>query len=136
MTPRIETLSEKKLVGKRLTMSLANNKTPELWKSFMPRRKEIANNVTSDLIHVQLYKPSYFTNFHPTNEVEKWATVEVSDLDNIPDGMESFILSAGLYAVFDSKKDLAPIPGSFSTFTGRGYPIQNIHWMTGHILKC
>jgi AraC family transcriptional regulator len=35
MTPRIEKLDDKKLIGKRQTMSLANNKTGELWKSFM-----------------------------------------------------------------------------------------------------
>lgn len=103
INPRIEKLSEKKLVGKRLTLSLANNKTHELWRSFMPRRKEITNNLTTDLIHVQLYKPSHFTNFHPTNEVEKWATVEVADFDSVPADMETFILPGGLYAVFDYK---------------------------------
>ena len=34
MTPRIETLSEKKLIGRQLRMSLADNKTGEPWKSF------------------------------------------------------------------------------------------------------
>jgi hypothetical protein len=44
--PRTETLKEKKLIGKRLKMSLAYNKTGELWESFIPRRKEITNSIT------------------------------------------------------------------------------------------
>jgi len=59
MQPRIETLKEKKLIGKRLTMSIANNKTGELWKSFIPRRCEITNNLNSDLISMQVYKPNH-----------------------------------------------------------------------------
>lgn len=100
---RIETLSEKKLAGIRQTMSLANNKTAELWKNFMPRRREITNSLTNDLISMQVYTPTYFADFTVTNEFEKWATVEVLDLDNVPNGMEGFTLKGGLYAVFDYK---------------------------------
>ena len=103
MTPRIETLSEKKLIGKQLRMSLADNRTGELWKSFMPRLKEVANKLTTDMISMQVYKPWHFTDFKPTNVFEKWATVEVADFDSIPIGMETFILPGGLYAVFDHK---------------------------------
>ena len=42
----------------------------------------------------------YFNDFNPDTEFEKWAAVEVTDLNSIPAGMESFILKAGLYAVF------------------------------------
>jgi AraC family transcriptional regulator len=100
MTPRIEKLSEKKLIGQSLKMSLASNKTALLWQAFMPRRKEISNTVTDDLYAVQVYDPSYFTNFIAQNEFTKWATLEVSNFDNVPSGMEPFILPDGLYAVF------------------------------------
>lgn len=100
MTPRIEILSEKKLIGKRLQMSLANNKTKELWQSFMPRRKEIQNNIGTDLYSMQVYDPFYFNTFDPNNLFEKWATIEVTNFDTIPDEMETFTLSSGLYAVF------------------------------------
>ncbi|HET8810651.1 MAG TPA: GyrI-like domain-containing protein [Flavobacteriaceae bacterium] len=103
MTPRIETITGKKLIGNHLTMSLANNKTADLWKNFMPRRKEITNNLNEDLISIQVYQPDYFKNFKPANEFEKWAAVEVSDFENLPKGMETFILPSGLYAVFDYK---------------------------------
>jgi AraC family transcriptional regulator len=103
MTPRIETLKEKKLAGTRLKMSLADNKTGELWKGFMARRKEIINNLTNDLISMQVYNPTYFADFKPMNEFEKWATVEVTDFDCVPEDMETFTLTGGLYAVFDYK---------------------------------
>ena len=103
MTPRIETSNEKKLAGNRLKMSLAVNRTGELWKSFMFRRKEITNNLNHDLISMSVYTLGYFSDFKPTNEFEKWAAVEVSDFDSTPNGMETFILPVGLYAVFDYK---------------------------------
>jgi AraC family transcriptional regulator len=103
MTPRIEKLDDKKLIGKRQTMSLANNKTGELWKSFMPRRRDILNKLTNDMISMQVYKPTHFANFKPTNEFEKWASVEVANFDNVPNDMETFNLTGGLYAVFDYK---------------------------------
>lgn len=103
MTPRIEKISEKKLIGKRMTMSFAENKTGELWKSFMPRRRDINTNLTNDLISLQVYKPTHFIDFKLTNEFEKWAVVEVSNFDNLPSDLESFTLIGGLYAVFEYK---------------------------------
>ncbi|WP_111669797.1 GyrI-like domain-containing protein [Algoriphagus litoralis] len=103
MIPRIETLSEKRLVGTRLTMSLADYKIGELWRSFLPRRKEITHYLTTDLISVIVCNPSHFVDFKPTNEFERWAAVEVAAFDNVPPHMETFILAGGLYAVFEYK---------------------------------
>jgi AraC family transcriptional regulator len=103
MQPRIENLKEKKLIGKRLILSLADNKTGELWKSFMTRRKEITNNSTNDLISMQIFKPTHFVDFNLSNEFEKWAATEVLNFDNVPSDMETFTLTGGLYAVFDYK---------------------------------
>ena len=103
MTPRIEKLNEKKLIGKRLIMSLANNKTGELWRSFIPRRSEIINNLTNDMISMQVYNSTHFTDFKLTNQFEKWATVEVTNFDTVPNDLETFTLTGGLYAVFAYK---------------------------------
>jgi AraC family transcriptional regulator len=100
MSPIIELINEKKLVGKRMTMSYADYKVGELWANFMPRRKEITNKLTNDLISLVLYSSTHFVDFKATNEFERWATVEVASFDNVPDVMETFILSSGLYAVF------------------------------------
>ena len=101
MKPRIETISPKKLIGKRLTMSLANNKTSELWQSFMPKKNDIANKLNNEVISMQVYSATHFSDFKPTNEFEKWATVEVANFENLLSEMEVFTLSGGLYAVFD-----------------------------------
>jgi len=103
MNPRIETSNEKKLVGNRLTMSFADYKIGELWRSFMSRKKEIINNLNNDLISMAVYKPKYFSDFKPASEFEKWATIEVVDFNNVPNNMDTFILPGGLYAVFDYK---------------------------------
>lgn len=85
-------------------MNLANNKTFDLWSSFMPKRKEIQNNISTDLISMQVYNSTYsFDNFDINAYFEKWAVVEVADFESIPNGMESFVLEGGLYAVFDYK---------------------------------
>ena len=101
MQPTLKTLSPKLLVGKRIQTSLTNNKTFELWRSFMPRRKEITNPVGTDLYSMQVYKdPAYFKNFNPDTVFEKWAVIEVTDFNSIPEDMEGSTLPGGLYAVF------------------------------------
>jgi AraC family transcriptional regulator len=97
---RIEILSPKKLIGMHMTMSLSDNKTQELWRSFMPRRKEIPHRLTTDLFSLQVYDSSYFEDFRPNQPFEKWALVEVGSTEAIPDGMEVFDLIGGEYAVF------------------------------------
>ncbi|MDR6846016.1 GyrI-like domain-containing protein [Flavobacterium granuli] len=117
MIPRIENLPEKKLIGIRLQTSIINNKTHELWRSFMPRRGEIQNQISSDLFAVQIYEPSYFEDFNPSAVFEKWATLEVTNFNNIPAEMESFTLSGGLYAVFELKgHDIAIFDYIFRTW--------------------
>lgn len=103
IVPRIEMAAAKKLIGTRLKMSLSQYRVGELWKVLMPRRKEIVNNLSNDLIALTLYEPGYFTDFKPANEFEKWAAVEVADFDHVPQEMETFVLSSGLYAVFEYK---------------------------------
>ena len=100
MEHRIETIPEKKLVGLQMTMSFSNNKTFELWSSFMPRRKEIQNKTGTELHSIQVYSPLFFSNYNTKAEFEKQAAIEVTDLDTIPEGMQPFILPGGLYAVF------------------------------------
>ena len=104
MQSRIETLYEKKLVGKSLRMSLANNKTAELWRSFMPERKLIKNTVSSELFSMQVYDKSLdFKDFNPQTEFTKCAMIETSEYENIPEDMETRVLDGGLYAVFVHK---------------------------------
>lgn len=88
------------MVGKRITTTIAENKTAELWRSFMPRRKEIVNSVSTDLYSLQFFDAiGDFLSFTPDTAFDKWAAVEVADFGSVPDGMETCTLE-GLYAIF------------------------------------
>jgi AraC family transcriptional regulator len=101
--PIITTHPETRLIGHSLTMSLANDRTAMLWRGFMPHRKEIINAVGNILYSMQLYSEDYFANFNPATEFEKWAAVAVFNFDDVPEGMETFIIPKGKYAVFHYK---------------------------------
>ena len=104
IAPEIKTIPSKKLIGKRLNMSFSQNRTAELWKSFMMDRKHILNSVGTDLFSLQEYPKTYRPAvFDPEMVFTKWAAIEVRDFDTIPKGMESYELKGGLYAVFPYK---------------------------------
>ncbi|GMN07281.1 hypothetical protein MTsPCn5_26700 [Croceitalea sp. MTPC5] len=124
MQPKIKTLQPKKLVGLSLKMSLANNKTAQLWGQFGPRIKEIPHRVSENKISMQIYPPSYYAQFSPVTEFKKWATVEVSSFDDIPEGLQSFELQGGRYAVFDYKGSSAD-PAIFQYIFSEWLPNSN-----------
>lgn len=100
-TPIIQTLPQKKLIGKSARMSLVQNTTPILWKSFMQARKSIENVVGTNLYSIQVYDNlSYFKNFNPQTEFTKYAMTEVASFESIPKNMETLTIEAGLYAMF------------------------------------
>lgn len=104
MEPEIITTSPKKLIGKYVYMNFANNLTGKLWAGFMPHKKEIQNSLSTDLISMQVHKEPFKPDqFDPHQTFQKWATVEVTDHSNIPNGMEAFTIPEGLYAVFHYK---------------------------------
>jgi AraC family transcriptional regulator len=85
-------------------MTLSDNKTGDLWKNFMRQRNKITNNLTSEMISMQLYDQSIdFEKFNQDTSFEKWSAIEVPYFQTVPDGMETFILISGLYAVFVHK---------------------------------
>jgi len=103
-TPTIRQLTRKKIIGMRIKSSVANDKTVELWRGFMPRRNEIQQKVSSDFFSMQVYPPNFnFQNLDVTTEFEKRAGVEVHNFDEVPVDMETFVIDEGLYAVFNYK---------------------------------
>ncbi|MBO9585772.1 MAG: GyrI-like domain-containing protein [Flavobacterium sp.] len=100
MQPKIKTLTEKKLIGHSIEMSFIENKTFQLWSGFMPNRKEIKNAISANLYSLEVYEENHFDNFDPSDNFYKWAAVEVSDYENLPEGMKTLVVPDGLYAVF------------------------------------
>ncbi|NVN17292.1 GyrI-like domain-containing protein [Muricauda sp. HICW] len=104
MHPRIEILPKTILVGKKSITSFAHNNTFELWKSFSPRKKEIEHTIHNKSYAVEIYPTTtFFQNFDPTQEFEKWAAIAVTKIDKVPNGMDTLIIPEGLYAVFPYK---------------------------------
>ncbi len=102
-TPRIKTFPKKLLAGIRLSMSLTDNLTPTLWKTFIPRRAELLHSVGSDLYSIRVYPVSYFKQFALATLFDKWAAIEVSSEEGLPEGFETLMIPKGLYAVFPYK---------------------------------
>lgn len=98
--PRIETTPERQFAGVKLKMSFAENRTRDLWQTFIPRRREIMNAVGTEVYSIEVYPPGFFEHFTPEAEFEKWAAVEVSPLEVLPGGFETLTAPAGLYVVF------------------------------------
>jgi AraC family transcriptional regulator len=123
LRPRIVTLPEKKLIGMHMSMSYAHNRTGELWKNFMPRRNEIRHRLNTLFYSLQVYDKAFdFTSFSPDTPFEKWALAEVSDLETIPTGMKSFVLSAGKYAVFIHRGPASEYHTTFQFIFGTWLP--------------
>lgn len=103
MEAQIRILTEKKLIGRPINMSFMENKSFQLWSSFMPQRKKIRNAVNSNLYSLEIFPNGYFDNFDANRTFQKWAAVEVTNWNTIPAEMESLIIPTGIYAVFIHK---------------------------------
>ncbi|MEZ5147954.1 MAG: GyrI-like domain-containing protein [Bacteroidales bacterium] len=57
------------------------------------------NCMLSIFITIPVFSPI----FNPQKEFEKWATVEVSDFNDVPDGMDTLLILAGRCVVFHYK---------------------------------
>lgn len=101
MFKKIQQLETKLLCGLDIEMSIADNRTGQLWSSFMPQKKAIKNSVSTDLYSMQVYdKGTDFKTMKPTSVFTKWAAIEVSDHSSIPSTLKPYVLNSGLYAVF------------------------------------
>lgn len=59
---------------------------------FGPEIREVKNSVREDKISMQIYNSSYYQKFNPENEFEKWAALEVQELNSNPKGVKPSIL--------------------------------------------
>jgi len=102
MLSRIEFIDQITLAGKKTQLSLAENKTRELWQSFMPEKKNI-DSVGAELYSAEQYPENYFNQFDARAVFTKWAALKTADKNNVPGTMEVLVIPAGEYAVFTHK---------------------------------
>ena len=86
LQPKIEIINKKTFIGMSQEMSIAQNKTYQLFRQFMPRKKEVMNPKNKDVFDLIIYPKGYFLAFNPTSLFTKWVLVEVASIDEIPAG--------------------------------------------------
>lgn len=114
MQHRIEQTKNRYVVGIKANMSFQNinEETGNLARQFMPRRHEISSRMGKHVFSIQDYGKLQMKDMTQQIIFEKWVGVEVSNFNVIPEGMETFILKAGTYAVFSYKGSIQDFPKS------------------------
>ncbi|MCD4785990.1 MAG: GyrI-like domain-containing protein [Candidatus Eremiobacteraeota bacterium] len=133
MKPKIVTKESFKVIGMERKFTLNNNTIPQLWDDFMPRFHEIKNKVNPDVaygicesgdVDVTIENMSKDTEF---NEV---VCFEVSNFDDVPDGMVTRTIPAHKYAMFTHKGELSNLSHTYDYIFGEwltksGYDIAD-----------
>ncbi|TYA55124.1 GyrI-like domain-containing protein [Formosa maritima] len=114
MQHRIEQTKDRYVVGMKANMSIQtiNQETGNLARQFMPRRHEISTRFGKHVFSIQDYGNLQIKDVTPQTTFEKWVGVEVVNFDVIPEGMEPFILKAGIYVAFTYKGSMQDFPKS------------------------
>jgi len=118
MKHRIIQSPEILIVGMKANMSFEtiSEDTGKLARQFMPRLKEVKDRVDNNTLSLQNHDDFDYHNLPPTRTFEKWIGVEVTNFNNVPDGMETLTINSGNYLVIDFK-------GSIQEF------IKNWHYL-------
>lgn len=98
--PRIVVQGPKCLIGFSQEMCYADDQTGNLWRKFMPRRKEIKHLISEDKYSLQIFGDDFWATGDENTPFTKWAGMVVSSDDDIPPGMKALKLTGGTYAVF------------------------------------
>ncbi|RXG20782.1 GyrI-like domain-containing protein [Leeuwenhoekiella aequorea] len=113
--PKIAKIEERKIIGVCLTTTQVDNDTSILWSKFMPRHKEISNRIGTHFYSLQKYPLNLDAKkFTPKTKFERWAAVEVSSFDSVPNEMQKTLIEAGTYAVFVHKGTVAQFAKTFN----------------------
>ena len=114
MKHRIEQTKDRYVVGMKtnLTIQSIQQETGNLARQFMPRRHEVVSRIGKHVFSIQDYGNLQMKDITPQTTFEKWIGIEVSNFDAIPEGMETFVLKAGTYAVFTYKGSIQDFPKS------------------------
>ncbi|MCF1192949.1 GyrI-like domain-containing protein [Mangrovimonas sp. AS39] len=98
--------------------------TGNLARAFMPRRKEIENRIGTHSFSIQDYD-AVLNNISPQTSFEKWVGVEVSDFENVPEGMNPLVLQGGAYLVIDFEGSPSDFPKLWQFILQEWLPSSN-----------
>lgn len=120
LEPELKEIPTKQIIGLNSELNLLGDQIKELWKAFMPRKKEINNLLNSNLYAIQIYPLNYDGN--PNSDFTMWVGAEVSNFNKLPKGLASFSLPGGKYAVFTHKGTGEDFPKSMGYIFGKWLP--------------
>lgn len=108
--PRFESLPPIPVVGMKMEMNFVVDKTTELFRTFMPQRKNI-DAINADIYCIQEFDgPINYSKFDPGKMYFKRAAMAVTEDALIPENMEKFVIPGGEYLVFTFKGIPADFP--------------------------
>lgn len=110
---RITDIEDFLVVGMKTRTSVLtiNEQTKQLAQLFMPRRHEVNSRIGKHVFSIQDYGKDYSSE-DLYLEFDKWIAIEVQNSDDLPEGMDSFIINGGTYAVFSFKGAVSEFPRS------------------------
>ena len=123
-SPEIVDAVSRRLIGKKIITTMAEDQTMNFWKCFKPLVKDIPLRKETGFFSVQKFEPAVpYNKFTPFTKFEKWAAVEVAENDEmIPIGLEPLLLNGGKYAVFIHKGDFSKFPQTLQYIFGQWMP--------------
>lgn len=124
MNPRIVKFPGIMLAGKKVSMSMVENTTFDLWRSFMPEKNKIPFQKGENLYSMERYPEGYFEKFMPSTVFEKWAAIEVSEVGNLPEKFEFLTVPEGEYAVFIHKGPDSMAPKTYAYIFREWLPVS------------
>lgn len=108
------------VVGLRCTTSIKNNKIPALWGTFVPRIEEIdhMSQPGTALGICEIVSDFKLEDFHEESEYSELVCVEVSKVENLPEGMVSRVIPGATYAVFTHRGTMAALRATYDYIYG------------------
>ena len=120
MEPKIISRDEFNVVGMEIITTLKENQQqqtiPQLWGRFIPRCKEIKDGNNPHVAYGLCF------GTEPDKEFSYVAGVEVSSLDDVPEGMVSRTIPASKYAVFTHKGPFKNLGETYTYIYGTWIP--------------
>ncbi|MBU4315736.1 MAG: effector binding domain-containing protein [Proteobacteria bacterium] len=131
--PKIITKETFKVIGMTYYGDNQKNEIQRLWENFLPEEESIKNRIHPDIGYGICYPVEDPDN---TSAFEYLAAVEVSNLDEIPEGMEGRTIPAQKYAVFLHRGPVDKITETYQTIYALWQPKSGYELIKAPDFEC
>lgn len=128
LQPEIRTTGERRVVGIRGRSTLADNRLPDLWRSFQPRIPEIPRKKFPwNAFGICEVDPGFDLNlFSEETESSELVGVEVETFGKLPSGMDTKVIPPGKFAVFTHTGSIAKLGITYDYIWGTWVPCSGV----------